>query len=209
MSKVVDILTRSYDLDTRLCERSFINLLGDLHSPYLNAVKNKCIKLGISYVHPPQTTNPFGAPFIVDVETYRGVCPVRFDPEDDIDCVFTQGTSCVAQACYDILNSYHSIEGMNVVIVGRGHSVKGLSSLLLNDDATVTVCHSHTRNLSKHTKVADAIIYTAPCWDNLPYTKDCIVIDVSGVIPKSPEVVSDVGRLTTSITCNRIARRRN
>lgn len=51
------------------------------------------------------------------------------------------------------------VKGKNVTIVGRSNLVgKPLLGLLLNNDATVTICHSKTENLKKHTKNADILI---------------------------------------------------
>ncbi|MGV8084797.1 MAG: bifunctional 5,10-methylenetetrahydrofolate dehydrogenase/5,10-methenyltetrahydrofolate cyclohydrolase [Candidatus Bilamarchaeum sp.] len=50
----------------------------------------------------------------------------------------------------------------NVVVVGRGNVVgKPLSYLLLSKDATVTICHSKTKNLKSHTQNADILIAAA------------------------------------------------
>ncbi len=51
------------------------------------------------------------------------------------------------------------IEGKHAVIVGRSNIVgKPLSIMLLNRGATVTICHSKTKNLSDMTKQADILI---------------------------------------------------
>jgi methylenetetrahydrofolate dehydrogenase (NADP+)/methenyltetrahydrofolate cyclohydrolase len=51
------------------------------------------------------------------------------------------------------------IEGKNVVVVGRSNIVgKPLSIMLLKKNATVTVCHSKTRDLEKSTKNADILV---------------------------------------------------
>lgn len=51
------------------------------------------------------------------------------------------------------------LSGSNVLIVGRGNIVgKPLSLALSNKDATVTLCHSKTKNLKMHAKNADIII---------------------------------------------------
>ena len=51
------------------------------------------------------------------------------------------------------------ISGKHVVIIGRSNIVgKPLSQMMLNENATVTVCHSHTENLPEITKTADVII---------------------------------------------------
>ncbi|WP_173916190.1 bifunctional methylenetetrahydrofolate dehydrogenase/methenyltetrahydrofolate cyclohydrolase FolD [Halobacillus sp. Marseille-Q1614] len=55
-----------------------------------------------------------------------------------------------------------SIEGKHVVIIGRSNLVgKPVGQLLLNENATVTYCHSRTKNLREHTKQADILIVAA------------------------------------------------
>jgi methylenetetrahydrofolate dehydrogenase (NADP+) / methenyltetrahydrofolate cyclohydrolase len=52
-----------------------------------------------------------------------------------------------------------SIEGTHAVVVGRSNIVgKPMAQLLLNENATVTVCHSRTRDLPAITKQADLLI---------------------------------------------------
>ncbi len=54
------------------------------------------------------------------------------------------------------------VSGKHVVIVGRSKIVgKPLAMIMLEMDATVTVCHSKTANLSAHTKMADILISAA------------------------------------------------
>ena len=49
--------------------------------------------------------------------------------------------------------------GKDVVIVGKGKLVgRPLINVLLNEGATVTICHSRTENLKKHTSSADIVI---------------------------------------------------
>lgn len=51
------------------------------------------------------------------------------------------------------------LKGRNVTIVGHSNIVgKPLAILLLNRDATVTVCHEFTKNLAEHTRTADILI---------------------------------------------------
>lgn len=51
------------------------------------------------------------------------------------------------------------IEGKNVVIIGRSDIVgKPLAAMMLSRNATVTVCHSKTKDLKEHTKRADIIV---------------------------------------------------
>lgn len=59
-----------------------------------------------------------------------------------------------------MLEEYNiEIEGKNAVIIGRSNIVgKPLIQCLLNKNATVTVCHSKTKNISEITKKADILI---------------------------------------------------
>lgn len=51
------------------------------------------------------------------------------------------------------------LRGAEAVVVGRSNIVgKPQAMLLLQADATVTVCHSRTRNLAEHTRRADVLI---------------------------------------------------
>jgi len=67
------------------------------------------------------------------------------------------------QSCIEIMKrSGITIEGKNVCLIGRGDTVgKPLIFLLLNENATVTVCHTRTRDLSFHTKRADIVVAAA------------------------------------------------
>lgn len=69
-------------------------------------------------------------------------------------------TSCTPTGIMYLLDEYKvEIEGKNVVIVGRSTLVgKPLIHMLLNKNATVTICHSKTVNLEKFTKTADILI---------------------------------------------------
>ncbi len=67
------------------------------------------------------------------------------------------------QSCIEIMKRDGvSLEGKNVCLIGRGDTVgKPLIFLLLNENATVTVCHTRTRELAFHTKKADIIVAAA------------------------------------------------
>ncbi len=75
-----------------------------------------------------------------------------------------------------------SIEGKECVIVGRSNIVgKPLAALMLRENATVTVCHSKTRNLKEVCKRADILIAAIgkPKFFNHEYVrKGAVVIDV-------------------------------
>jgi len=64
------------------------------------------------------------------------------------------------QSCIELLLRYQvDLKGKDVVLVGRGETVgKPLVFMLLNQNATVTVCHTKTLTLSAHTRRADIIV---------------------------------------------------
>lgn len=65
-----------------------------------------------------------------------------------------------ALAVMELLHFYHiQLEGKHVVIVGKSNIVgKPLALALLNQQATVTVCHKDTADLAMHTRQADIVI---------------------------------------------------
>lgn len=67
---------------------------------------------------------------------------------------------CTPKGVWSLL-CYHQIlvSGKNVVIVGRSNLVgKPMAQLMLRENATVTICHSHTADLEQYTKQADILI---------------------------------------------------
>ncbi len=67
---------------------------------------------------------------------------------------------CTPYGCLKMLQSANiNIDGANAVIVGRSNIVgKPMAQLLLSQNATVTVCHSHTKNLKEICKSADILV---------------------------------------------------
>jgi methylenetetrahydrofolate dehydrogenase (NADP+)/methenyltetrahydrofolate cyclohydrolase len=71
-------------------------------------------------------------------------------------------TPCTPLGCIILTKTVHaSLEGMNAVIIGRSNLVgRPLVQLLLNENATVTIAHSRTRDLADICKRAD-LVYAA------------------------------------------------
>ena len=67
---------------------------------------------------------------------------------------------CAPYGIVYLLKEYHiPIKGKHAVIVGRSNLVgRPLAEMLLKEDATVTVCHSKTEDLAKHTRQADILV---------------------------------------------------
>lgn len=68
--------------------------------------------------------------------------------------------SCTPKGILEMLEFYNiDLKGKHVVVVGRSELVgKPLLNLMLNNNATVTICHSYTSNLKNITILADILI---------------------------------------------------
>lgn len=75
---------------------------------------------------------------------------------NDKDCF----VSCTPAGALELIKlSGIEITGKNAVVIGRSNNVgKPMALLLLNEGATVTVCHSKTQNLKEITKNADILV---------------------------------------------------
>lgn len=91
---------------------------------------------------------------------------------------------CAPLAIMELLKKYEvSLNEKHVVIVGKGKLVgKPLTYLMLNEGATVTVCHSKTKDLAYFTKQADILISATGV--NKLITEDMV---------KNDSIVIDVG----------------
>jgi len=70
---------------------------------------------------------------------------------------------CTPAGCLEILDHYGAeLKGAEAVVVGRSRLVgKPLAQLLLARHATVTMCHTRTRDLAEHTRRADVLCVAA------------------------------------------------
>ncbi|HIU87621.1 MAG TPA: bifunctional 5,10-methylenetetrahydrofolate dehydrogenase/5,10-methenyltetrahydrofolate cyclohydrolase [Candidatus Avilachnospira avistercoris] len=104
---------------------------------------------------------------------------------------------CTAQAVMELLSFYKiGLEGKNVVVIGRSNVVgKPLSMMLLRENATVTICHSRTKDLEKITKKADILITAIgrPRFITSDHIKrSAVVIDVGINTDKDGKLCGDV-----------------
>ena len=115
-------------------------------------------------------------------------------PKKDVDgfhpqsvgalCIGQKGfVSCTPAGIIELLKrSNVEIEGKECVIIGRSNIVgKPMSLLMLRENATVTVCHSRTKNLKEVTRRADILIVAIgkPKMITAEYVKEgAVVIDV-------------------------------
>ncbi len=115
-------------------------------------------------------------------------------PEKDVDGLTTYNSGklfsgekpfvypCTPKGIMLLLDEYGiEIEGKHAVVIGRSNLVgKPVAQMLLNRNATVTMCHSKTKNLSDITKTADILISAVGkkiIGENM-LKNNCVVIDV-------------------------------
>ena len=128
-------------------------------------------------------------------------------PNKDVDCLNPQNmgnvfmgrspwAACTPRACMAALAHYGvELAGKNVVVIGRSNVVgKPVSILLLQKHATVTVCHSRTRNLPELLQQADVIVAAVgkPCFVKPEMVKDGVVIVDVGINAVDGKLVGDV-----------------
>ncbi len=105
--------------------------------------------------------------------------------------------SCTPYGIIKMLEEYNiELEGKNVVILGRSNIVgKPLVQCCLNKNATVTVCHSKTKELEEYTKRADVIIAAigkAKFLTSNMVKEGAVVIDVGINRDENGKLVGDV-----------------
>jgi methylenetetrahydrofolate dehydrogenase (NADP+)/methenyltetrahydrofolate cyclohydrolase len=92
-------------------------------------------------------------------------------PEKDMDCLNPANggallmgkgrwAACTPRACMAMLKFYRiPLDGKHAVVLGRSNVVgKPVALLLLQENCTVTVCHSHTKNLPELVRQADIVV---------------------------------------------------
>ena len=103
---------------------------------------------------------------------------------------------CTPKGILLLLDEYNiELEGRHVVVVGRSNLVgKPVAQLFLKRNATVTMCHSHTKNLANITKTADIIV--SAVGKNVIGEKmlksNCVVVDVGIFRDENGKISGDV-----------------
>jgi len=90
---------------------------------------------------------------------------------------------CTPKGCLELLDREGvKIDGANAVVLGRSNIVGiPMSMLLLHRNATVTICHSRTKNVEEYLKNADIIVAACgqPCYVKKEWVKPgAVIIDV-------------------------------
>lgn len=191
------------------CKRPTFALMGDIeNSPFLRAVKKKADFFGLKYdIYPGDTRRVF---YVTPVIYDREMCePSVLDKMADVDNAQHDGMSCVSEAVYLLLKRLDLIAYKDITIIGRGHAVKGLAQKLIDNDATVTVAHSKTKNILFSTNYKDVVIFATPKLTSpLFYAVKDMVIDLGNCIEYPDDFkcdyVGNIGKLTVSVLMSRL-----
>jgi methylenetetrahydrofolate dehydrogenase (NADP+)/methenyltetrahydrofolate cyclohydrolase len=105
--------------------------------------------------------------------------------------------ACTPFGIIELMNRYNiEIEGKNAVIVGRSNIVgKPLTMMLLTRHATVTVCHTRTKNLAEVTQRAEVLVAAAGSVEMIKgnmVREGAVVIDVGINRGQDGKLVGDV-----------------
>ena len=154
---------------------------------YIKRIEKNCKKYGIKFIQKISETEQDFIKNFNEVKENKEITGIMFQqplpqnlmelinkipPEKDIEGItrLSMGklflgdknvnAPCTSKAVIETLKFYNiDLEGKNVTIVGRSNIVgKPLIPQLLSENATVTVCHSKTKNINEILQKADVII---------------------------------------------------
>lgn len=178
-----------------------------LHLDYASCVKEEVVIKKIKQLNKDKSIN--GIILQLPIPDNFNVSKIinTIDPSKDVDGLTnTQAGKliqnekclmpCTPKGIMEILKEYKiELEGKHVVIVGRSILVgKPLMLECINKNATVTMCHSKTRDLKSYTKNADILIVAAGkkyLIDKTMIKKGSIIIDV-GINRENGKLFGDV-----------------
>lgn len=125
----------------------------------------------------------------------------KIDPIKDVDGLTVHNTGrfysgqnpfaipCTTRGIIMLLKEYNiELEGKNVVVIGRSNLVgKPTAQAFLYENATVTICHSKTRDLESIIKTADIVVSAVgeKIVNGKILKNNCVVVDVG--IFRTPE----------------------
>ena len=126
---------------------------------------------------------------------------------------YPRNTPCTAEACVRLLDYYGiPVSGKHVVILGRSLTVgRPLGMLLLDRNATVTICHSRTENLWVLCRQADILICATgreglvgkdavrPGQTVINVGGDAIEEEIASIVENLCPLKGGVGALTTAV----------
>ena len=178
-----------------------------LHLDYASCVKEEVVIKKIKQLNKDKSINGIIVQLPIPKNFNVSKIINTIDPSKDVDGLTnTQAGKliqnekclmpCTPKGIMEILKEYKiELEGKHVVIVGRSILVgKPLMLECINKNATVTMCHSKTKDLKKYTKDADILIVAVGkkhLIDKAMVKKDSVIIDV-GINREDGKLYGDV-----------------
>ena len=150
-TEMVGINSKLYKLDSDVSENELLKLIDNLNKD------SKVTGIILQSPTPSHIDFSYCARSIDVSKDVDGFCEENlFGIRDNHEKVLP----CTVKGILRILDYYDiDISGRDIVVIGRSNIVgRPLADALINRDATVTVCHSKTRDLEKHTKNADIVV---------------------------------------------------
>lgn len=149
-SKDVGINSYVYRLDASITEIEVLELIKKLNAD--NKVNGIIVQLPI-----PKHLNEFK--ILSAINPCKDVDGCHYEQKGKLWTGHPELIACTPYGVMKMLEYYNiPVAGKHAVIVGRSNLVgKPLSQLLLDKDATVTICHSKTQNISSITTQADIL----------------------------------------------------
>lgn len=147
----IGINSKSYELPGDTSEEELLELIDKLNND--SAVNGILVQLPVpDYIKPMNVINAISPEKDVDGFSPYSVGCLNLGVKGFL--------SCTPAGIVELLKrSNIEIDGQHCVIVGRSNIVgKPMASLMLNNNATVTITHSHTKNLKEICKTADILI---------------------------------------------------
>lgn len=148
---LVGITSKMYTLPEDTTEQALLKLIGKLNED--TSVNGVLVQL----------------PLPAHINEEKVILAVS--PEKDVDCFHPYNVGmlhtdkkgflpCTPAGVLELITrSGYEVAGKHCVVIGRSHNVgKPTAMLLLQKDATVTICHSKTKNLKELCKQADIIV---------------------------------------------------
>ncbi|MFB3097012.1 MAG: bifunctional 5,10-methylenetetrahydrofolate dehydrogenase/5,10-methenyltetrahydrofolate cyclohydrolase [Nitrosopumilaceae archaeon] len=185
----VGITTKDHKLDNSFSQEEMNSLINSLNKD--DTVHGILVQLPL-----PSQLDEFATTSIIS-------------PLKDVDCLTPSNIGllstgravlkpCTPSGIMELFDYYNiDLQGKDVIIINRSNLVgKPLYHLLVKENATVTICHSKTKNLKEHCQRADVIITAIGNREKFVLTEDMIkdgavVIDV-GIGRQEGKLVGDV-----------------
>jgi len=187
MSKEAGFYCERYNLDKNISEIDLLKLIMELNNN--SKIHGILVQLPI----PKQIDEKLVTNSILPHKDVDGFTPLNLGNLLTGNAIMAPAT---ARAVMKLIESTGiNLEGKNAVVVGRSSIVgKPAAMMLLEKNATVTICHSKTKNLSEFTKKADILVVAVGKAKLI--TKDmvkpgAVVIDV-GINRVDGKIIGDV-----------------